>query len=148
MRLRIRNEVRKPMDDIKEIFGEVISTYSRAQAIEDGVLVDLAQGELGELVREAGIRYPLACTAAVYANYIGMTPAAKKMGNDIEGRMWDVLTMYKYAVRGAKPGQQQIYIHLHCVVKRIVPSPVVIKAVCGPGDTAEPVITLMMPDED
>jgi hypothetical protein len=133
------------MDDIKEIVGEVISTYSRTQAIEDGVLVDLTQGELGELVREAGIRYPLACTAAVYAK--GVTPAAKKMGNDIKGRMWDVLTMYKYAVRGAKPGQQQIYIHLHCVVKRIVPSPVVIKAVCGPGDAAEPVI-LMMPDED
>jgi hypothetical protein len=30
--------------------ADVISTYSRAQAIEDGVLVDLRQGELEELV--------------------------------------------------------------------------------------------------
>jgi len=39
---------------VDDVFGEVISSYSRAQAIDDGVLVDLMQGELASLVREAG----------------------------------------------------------------------------------------------
>ena len=41
------NENRSPFDDM-----EVISAYSRAQAIEDGVLVDLST-----LAREAGFKY-------------------------------------------------------------------------------------------
>jgi hypothetical protein len=136
------------MDDISEVFGEVISSYSREQAIADGFLVDLTQGELGELVREAGIRYPLACTAAVFADYIDLTPAAKRAGNDVIGRLWDVLNMLKYAIRNAPQGTDTVFVHLHCVVKRVTPSPVVIKSVCGPGDHGEPVITLMMPNED
>ena len=40
-----------------ELFGEVISSYSRAQAIEDGVLVDVSS-----VAREAGINFPIALT--------------------------------------------------------------------------------------
>lgn len=40
---------------------EVVSTYTRAQALEDGVLVDLSS-----LAREAGFRWPLAVTQAVW----------------------------------------------------------------------------------
>lgn len=40
---------------------EVISVYTRAQALEDGVLVDLSY-----LAREAGFRWPLAVTRAVW----------------------------------------------------------------------------------
>ena len=36
---------------------DVISRYTRAQAIEDGVLVDVS-----ELAREAGFRFPVAMT--------------------------------------------------------------------------------------
>ena len=40
--------------------AEVISSYSRAQAIEDGVLVDVST-----VAKEAGIKFPVAMTAAV-----------------------------------------------------------------------------------
>jgi len=40
---------------------EVISTYSRKQEIEDGVLHDVS-----EMAREAGIAHPVAITAAVW----------------------------------------------------------------------------------
>ncbi len=45
-----------------DVFGEVISSYSRAQAIEDGVLVDISG-----LAREAGFRYPVAVSRGVFA---------------------------------------------------------------------------------
>ena len=42
-------------------FGPVIFSYTRAQAIEDGVLVDLtADGKTKQLVREAGFGVPVA----------------------------------------------------------------------------------------
>ncbi len=54
------------MGAMEEVFGEVISTYTRAQGIEDGMLVDLSTGELGQLAREAGFKVPVAVTAAVF----------------------------------------------------------------------------------
>jgi hypothetical protein len=29
-----------------------------------------------------------------------------------------------------------------------VPKPVTLKAICGPGDTLDPVLTILLPDED
>ena len=43
-------------------FGELISTYTRAQAIDDGVLIDVS-----DVAREAGLKYPTAVTQAVWA---------------------------------------------------------------------------------
>ena len=50
-----------------DIFGEPIAVYSRKQAIEDGVLVDLMQPETVGLVREAGFKFPVAMTAGTFA---------------------------------------------------------------------------------
>ena len=44
-------------------FGPVISIYSRAQAIEDGILVDVS-----DTAREAGFTIPVAVTRTVW-NY-------------------------------------------------------------------------------
>ena len=43
----------------------VIFSYTRAQAIEDGVLIDLT-----EWAKETGFRYPVACTTAVWNDYV------------------------------------------------------------------------------
>ena len=48
-------------------FGEPINVYTRRQAIEDGVLVDLMQPETAGLVREAGFKFPVAMTAGAFA---------------------------------------------------------------------------------
>src|ERR1019366_6309710 len=47
-----------------ELFGEVISSYSRAQAIEDGVFVDVSA-----TAKEAGIKFPVAMTRTVWGKY-------------------------------------------------------------------------------
>lgn len=50
---------------LEELFGDVIHTYTRAQAIDDGVLVDLMQNELGDVSRQH-YKFPIACTHAVF----------------------------------------------------------------------------------
>jgi hypothetical protein len=121
---------------------EYISRYTRAQAIEDGVLVDVSDTPER---KEAGIKYPVAMTAAVFAQCVELTPAAKRAGNDVKGRLWDVLYMMRFPVR--RPDPTTVIFELRCVVNRVRPTRVKLKAVCGPGDDGEPVITIMLPEE-
>ena len=58
------------MNDLKEIFGECISVYTRAQAIEDGILVDVST-----VANEAGFKWPTAMTRTVYERYVAVPPA-------------------------------------------------------------------------
>jgi len=126
----------------------IIDAYTRAQAIEDGVLVDMTQGELGAAAREAGFQFPIAMTETAFAKYVALTPAAVRAGNDINGRWWDILWMLKREIKTARGGTSELLFHFHCVVDRVRPTPSVLKSVCGPGDHGEPVITIMLPEED
>ncbi len=47
------------------LFGDTIYSYTRAQAIEDGVLVDAT-----DMAQEAGIHLPVAVSQAVWDQYI------------------------------------------------------------------------------
>ena len=51
----------------ESFFGEVISTYTRAQAIEDGVLVDA-----GPMAKEAGFNWPVVLTATCVGRLCGL----------------------------------------------------------------------------
>lgn len=122
--------------------ADIIHTYSRAQAIEDGTLVELDPA----LCREAGLKFPVAVTQAVFAECIGLTPAAVRACNDIKGRTWDVLTMLKDGIRRAR-STTTIEFQAYVVRARVRPTLTSFKAVCGPGDAGEPVITIMFPTE-
>jgi hypothetical protein len=122
-------------------FGDVISTYSRAQALEDGELVDASQ-----LAREAGVRYPVALTRAAWGHCVALSPAAKRAGNDETGRLWDVLWMMANAVR-RRPEGSEVLFELYCVTTDVRASRVRLRAVMGPGDDAAPVLTVMLPEE-
>jgi len=74
---------------------EVIHAYTRAQAIEDGVLVDLS-----DLAREAGFRFPVAVTQGVWA-VLNPTKELEGAGQDMAGRAWDMLTILRHAIRSA-----------------------------------------------
>jgi hypothetical protein len=56
---------------ISDVFGDIISSYSRTRAIEDGQLIDVS-----EVAREAGFKWPTVVTAAVWA----MIDAAEAFG--------------------------------------------------------------------
>lgn len=119
-----------------------IFAYSRAQAIADGVLVDVT-----ETAQEAGLKYPTALTAAVWAQYV--TVPEDVAGQDEQGRLWDILWMLRYAIlRSKRTETSQIDFQLLVRNDNRHPEQVTLKALCGPGDRAEPVITVMLPHED
>ena len=141
---------------MNDVFGPVIFSYSRSQAIEDGVLVDVT-----EMAKEAGIKLSTALTRAVYEQYVAVPPEMTGT-QDERGRLWDIVWMFSCAVRmGRIEGAEGRF-------ELIVAMPdkgdwqanekvfegdrerrlVTLKAVCGPDDDASPCITIMRPEED
>ena len=126
-----------------ELFGEVIHSYTRAQAIEDGVLVDVS-----EVASEAGIRFPVAVTRAVWGQYVEVPPGVECQ--DEQGRLWDILWMLYCAIRREGGGDRiffEVTVRNHNG-KLTRKDRVKLEAVCGPGDDGEAVITVLLPDED
>lgn len=121
---------------------DLIYSYSRAQAIEDGVLAEVDP----KLCREAGIRFPVAMTAAAYAAAVAMTPKAEECCNDLTGRLWDVLMMLRHAAKAADGSE--IRFSVRVVQNRRRPSVQHLRAICGPDDNGAPCITIMLPEED
>mgnify|MGYP000574742923 CR=1 FL=1 len=80
----------------------IISRYTREQALEDGVLVDLNQYIP---VHESGFKFPLACTSSVYG-IIEKAVNNEKYCNDYKGVVWDIFWMLKLRVR---PGNEIIF---------------------------------------
>ncbi len=120
---------------------EIIHTYTRAEAIADGVLVDVT-----DTAREAGFRFPVALTRAAWDLCVALSPAAERAGNDERGRLWDVLWMLRNAVRRHSNSGETLFVVL-CVTARVRPSRVALRAKIGPGDDGQPVLTIMLPEE-
>lgn len=119
---------------------EVIFSYTREQAIADGVLRDVS-----DLAKEAGFTVPVAVTAAVWAEYVAVPEACP--WQDEAGRLWDILWMLKYAIK-TKSTKDLIHFDLLVQNDERGAKPVTLKAVIGPGDTPAPVMTVMLVDED
>jgi hypothetical protein len=121
---------------------DVVSVYTRAQALEDGVLVDA-----GDVAREAGFRFPVALTQAAWALTVALSPAAKRAGQDVSGRLWDVLTLLRVGIGRVSPGTADLMFTVLCSTTRVRPTLLRLRAVIGPGDKGEPVLTIMLPGE-
>ena len=121
---------------------EIIHAYTRAQALEDGVLIDLT-----DLAREAGFRFPVAVTQGVWA-VLNPTKELKSAGQDMTGRAWDMLTILRHAIRSASRTDEVRFAPLFIREPGEKAVPVELWSKCGPGDDAEPVITIMLKGED
>jgi hypothetical protein len=121
---------------------DLIHAYTHADAIRDGVLIDVSA-----VAGEAGIRYPVALTAAVWAKCVTVPPGV--LCQDEAGRLWDVLWLLACAARRGGTGPEvRFRVHVRNDNKERTPPLVRLKALCGPGDSGEPVVTVMLPDED
>jgi hypothetical protein len=121
---------------------EVIHRYGRADALRDGVLIDVSA-----TAREAGIRYPVALTAAAWARCVTVPPGVECQ--DEAGRLWDVVYLLRLSIgRSAGGPEVRFGVHVRDDNRGRTPPLVRLKALCGPGDQGEPVITVMMTDED
>src|SRR5208283_1498981 len=112
-------------------FGEVIFAYTRKQAIADGIQVDVST-----TAKEAGIKFPMFLTRAVFDAYVTVPPNVS--GQDEAGRLWDIVWMTRFGILRARPGVDRIPVALYVrndnraarLVKRI--------ATCGPLDLDDP----------
>ena len=122
-------------------FGDLIFEYSRAQAITDGVLVDVSK-----LATEAGFKFPVAMSDAAWQECVAVPETLTCQ--DETGRLWDVLMVLYFAL--GKPGGHGSEIQFTVAVRQANNSiaDIRLKALCHPGDTAEPVITILLPGED
>jgi hypothetical protein len=123
--------------------AEVISSYSRAQAIEDGVLVDVST-----VAKEAGIKFAVAMTAAVWGQYVEVPEGVSCQ--DEAGRLWDIVWMFRCAAAKFDGDTLlfKLYVRNHNRERLTRQDLVTLKAICGPGDNGEPVVTIMTPEED
>jgi hypothetical protein len=124
-------------------FGEAIFSYTRSQALADGVQV-----EVTKTAQEAGIRFPVFLTRAVYDAYVTVPPDVSCQ--DEAGRLWDILTMTRFAIIRSQPGCDRLPVALYVRNDDRRPHLVRLTAVCGPLDIddPQPAITLMMLGED
>lgn len=119
----------------EDVFGDTIYSYSRKQAIEDGVLVDLSQIDS---IKQHW-KYPFACTDTVW---MIVEKALEQPGQDVSGICHDICTMAKLALKNDDFSERVLF----SVV--IATKTHELKLHCGPGDTPAPVLTLMLPNED
>lgn len=135
-------------DEMKNFFGKNIHVYTRAQALEDGVLVDVSKTAL-----EAGFKVPVAVTRAVWDRYIAWTDEDNNNQTiqDESGRLWDVLWMLMCAIKMRGSEADQVIYELYVISrdgKSRTAKCIKLKSSIGGGDKREPVITIMLPTED
>lgn len=125
---------------------EVIYSYTRSHALEDGVLVDATQ-----IAMEGGFRYPTAITADLHAR-ITPNEREKALGQSYEGRLWDVVFLASFAARQAGT-QDRCSFEVSLFEAEAAPPhrthrrTLSLWMVVGPGDQGEPVITIGFPED-
>ena len=121
---------------------DLIFAYTRRQAIEDGVLVDVT-----DAAKEAGFSVPVALTCAAWAEYVTVPDGVS--GQDEKGRLWDVLSMLRFHIGLWGADVSEVRFSLY-VLNRAGDEPELgeLKAVCGPDDDGMPCVTIMLTHED
>ncbi len=127
------------------MFGEddVLDRYTRRDAIADGFLVDVS-AVAPALVSNAGIRFPVAMTSAVWEQYVEVPEGVACQ--DLIGRLWDILWTFRCAAKHFTGSTLLFDVYVRN--DNGAPRKVTLKAVCGPGDDLEPVVTIMGEEED
>ena len=117
---------------------DIVYTYTRADAIADGVLVSLSD-LFPELCKQL-YKYPIAVTEAIWSIIEGTDK------DDIEGIVWDILWMSQKGITARIDDSQHLF-EVFIADKGKAKSHT-FKAVCHPDDDMKPVITIMMRNED
>jgi hypothetical protein len=129
--------------------AEVVHRYTRTEAIFDGVLVDVST-----MAAEAGFGHPAAMASAAWADTVAWGQSNSAM-QDEAGRLWDALWMASMAIRKPLGRREELADRLQYAFYRIPnepdatePTEAILVVHIGGGDNGEPVITIMLPNED
>lgn len=121
----------------------LVYAYTRAQALADGAQIDVST-----TAQEAGIRFPVFLTRAVFDAYVTVPPGVSCQ--DEAGRLWDIVWMLRFAILRSRPGTDRLPVALYVRNDNLRAKLVKLVAVCGPFDFDDPrpAITVLLPDED
>ena len=124
-------------------FGPVIYSYTRSQAVADGVQV-----EVTKTAKEAGISFPVFLTRTVFDAYVAVPPDVQ--GQDEAGRLWDIVWMLRFAILRSRGHADRVPVALYVRNDNTRAKLVKLIAQCGPLDMDDPApaITVLMPGED
>lgn len=128
-----------------------VHSYSRREAIMDGVLIDVS-----ERAKDHGFKIPVAMTDAAYQSAVLWTALDdqrfKSEGPSNEGRLHDVLSLaFSVALASGQAGTNTCFfpvLRIDRAGRSHKPTRLDLKMVIGPGDDAEPVLTIMLMGED
>jgi len=99
------------------------------------------------------LRWRVALTAAAWADSVAWTAedSVHQVYQDLTGRLWDVLCLAAQTVRSGRAKGDRTLFRLYRVPRDRRSTQAVLatlKLVVGPGDDGQPVVTILLPDED
>ena len=119
--------------------ADIIHSYSRAEAIEDGVLIDVSKQAAA-----VGITLHTAVTPGIWAELIG-NPKWEGWGTEDE-RLKRLLSDACNELE--KAGSGIAFFSIRMVDMGSIVGEIHLRAQRGPGDNLEPVLTVMLGQED
>lgn len=129
--------------------SNIIFTYTRAQAIADGVLHDVTN-----TAKDCGFRIPVAVTDTIWQRWVNVDhkPELLEVGQSTEARLRDLLVVLHLRIRqlpkDARTERLTFTVRFLMNPGGETVEDAVLTADCGPGDEGEPVITVLLPDFD
>lgn len=132
-----------------EMFGPVIYGYSRAQAIDDGVLVEIPESAS----RAAGFKVHMAMTASAWGSTVGFGTDLAELLAKATAVLSAAMMEYRQSEHRARMGLgepvgDRLAFAYDAEREDGGVDVVQLKMQIGPGDNAEPVGTVMLPGED
>ena len=128
----------------------VIFSYTRKQAIEDGVLVDVTHRQGGELKSGGKLFYAsVVMTASVWADVNNLPMGFFDVSEEdkVPGRTFDILSMARNAIH-PKLLAKDNYVYTADFKVTVGTEELDLYIHAGPGDDGEPVFTIMQIGED
>lgn len=126
---------------------EIIHTYTRAEAIRDGELIDVTEEASHDKGFLGGFAVPVAMTRALYAA-LETIPESVRGLQDVRGRVHDVLFVGAMALRKAQRRNTNAARFSVVVTTEANPGqPLELWIVASLGDGGEPVVTIGYPED-
>ena len=124
----------------------MVSSYTREQALADGVLHDVSAES-----RRFGFKIPVAVTDTVWRGYVEATPELVEYGQSTAARLDDVLAVLFFTIKAmpkdADNSRMTFQVKFLMDTNETYEEPELIAHI-GPGDTWEPVLTIMLPEDE
>ena len=123
---------------------DIIFSYTRAQAIADGVLHDVTN-----TAKDCGFRIPVAVTDTIWSRWIEVDnrPELLEVGQSTDARLRDLLVVLWCCIhklpKDARTERLTFTVRFLVDAEDETVEEALLTADCGPGDEGEPVITVL-----